>query len=152
MSVSPVASPHPSVTASAEAVMRARGIRVTASRVAVLSAVGERPHTDADTLTRMIRDRLGAVSTQAVYDALALFTSLGLVRRIVPAGSSARYETRVGDNHHHLACRRCGALQDVDCATGTSPCLTPVQAHGFLVDEAEVTYWGLCPACQQDPA
>ena len=122
---------------------------MTASRIAVLTAVGERPHADADTVAHIVRERLGAVSTQAVYDALALFTGLRLVRRFEPAGSSARYETRVGDNHHHLACRTCGAIQDVDCAAGSTPCLTPSQAHGYTVDEAEVTYWGVCPACQQ---
>ncbi len=137
---------------TAESVLREHGIRLTASRVAVLRAVDDNPHSNAETLARAVRDRLGAVSTQAVYDALTLFTGMGLVRRFEPAGSSARYETRVGDNHHHLACRRCGAIQDVDCTTGSAPCLTPSQTHGFIVDEAEVTYWGLCPVCQTDPA
>lgn len=134
---------------SAESLLREHGVRLTASRVAVLRAVDESPHTDADTLAHTVRDRLGAVSTQAVYDALALFTDLGLVRRIKTAGSSARYETRVGDNHHHVTCRRCGALANVDCPTGTPPCITPPQTHGYVIDEAEVIYWGLCPACQQ---
>lgn len=137
---------------TAESVLREHGIRLTASRVAVLRAVDDHPHSNAEALARVVRDRLGAVSTQAVYDALTLFTDIGLVRRFEPAGSSARYETRVGDNHHHLACRRCGAIQNVDCATGSSPCLTPSQTHGFIVDEAEVTYWGLCPVCQSHPA
>ncbi|MEO7588873.1 MAG: Fur family transcriptional regulator [Arachnia sp.] len=144
-------STSPAATA-AEAVLRSAGIRVTASRVAVLAAVGELPHADADTVARTVRERLGAVSTQAVYDALSLFTRTGLVRRFEPAGSPARYETRVGDNHHHLACRRCGAIEDVDCPAAVAACLAPSTPHGYLIDEAEVTYWGLCPACQQDPS
>lgn len=137
---------------SVESVLREHGVRLTASRVAVLKAVDEHPHTAADALARTVRDRLGAVSTQAVYDALALFTELGLVRRIEPAGSSARYETRVGDNHHHVACRQCGTLADVDCLTGVAPCLTSPQTQGFVIEEAEVIYWGLCPNCQRDQA
>lgn len=132
---------------SAESMLRDRGVRVTASRVAVLRAVAERPHADADTLTHAVRDRLGAVSTQAVYDALALFNRLGLVRRIEPAGSPARFETRVGDNHHHVTCRQCGTIADVDCPTGAPPCLTPPDTQGFVIDEAEVIYWGLCADC-----
>lgn len=128
--------------------LRERGVRITASRVAVLTAVDEAPHIDADTVASAVRGRLGSVSTQAIYDALALFTSLGLVRRIKPAGSSALYETRVGDNHHHLMCRGCGDIVNVDCATGTPPCLIPTETHGFLVDEAEVIYWGRCTSCQ----
>ncbi len=135
-------------SASAE-LLRAHGIRVTASRIAVLRAVEENPHATADQVAHCVRNRLGAVSTQAVYDTLALFTRDGLVRRFEPAGSPARYETRVGDNHHHAACRRCGAIVNVDCPTGSPPCLTPPQAHGFLIDEAEVIFWGLCPSCQQ---
>ena len=137
---------------SAESLLREHGVRVTASRVAVFKAIDESPHTDAETLANTVRDRLGAVSTQAVYDALALFTELGLVRRIKTAGSSSRYETRVGDNHHHLTCRRCGALADVDCSTGEIPCIMPSQTHGYVIDEAEVVYWGMCPNCQQDSA
>lgn len=148
--VEPLQQP-PADPASA-VLLREHGIRVTASRVAVLRAVEENPHANADTVAHVVRDRLGAVSTQAVYDALALFTRAGLVRRIEPAGSSARYETRVGDNHHHAACRRCGAIANVDCPTGSPPCLVPQQTHGFLIDEAEVIYWGLCPTCQQADA
>ena len=135
--------------APAESSLREHGIRLTASRVAVLRAVDGNPHATADSLAHIVRERLGAVSTQAVYDALALFTRLGLVRRIEPAGSPARYETRVGDNHHHTACRRCGAIANVDCPHGEAPCLTPLETQGFLIDEAEVIYWGLCPTCQQ---
>lgn len=134
---------------SAESLLRENGVRVTASRVAVLKAVDQHPHIDADTLTHTVRDRLGAVSTQAVYDALALFTELGLVRRFKPAGSPSRYETRVGDNHHHVTCRACGAIADVDCPSGTAPCITAPQTHGYVIDEAEVIHWGLCPTCQQ---
>ncbi len=139
----------PDGSASVVGLLRTKGIRITASRVAVLTVVDEHPHVDADTVAHEVRERLGGVSTQAVYDALALFTSRGLVRRIKPAGSSALYETRVGDNHHHLLCRRCGTIANVDCPTGSPPCLIPQQTHGFLIDEAEVIYWGLCPACQQ---
>lgn len=136
---------------SAESMIRARGVRVTASRVAVLRAVNELPHADADTLTQAVRNRLGAVSTQAVYDALALFKQLGLVRRIEPAGSPARFETRVGDNHHHVTCRQCGTIADVECPSGEPPCLTPPDTQDFLIDEAEVIYWGRCADCQQQP-
>ncbi len=135
-------------SSTAVALLRANGIRTTASRVAVLAAVEASPHIDADTVARAVRERLGAVSTQAIYDALALFTRLGLVRRIKPSGSSALYETRVNDNHHHLVCRQCSAVVDVDCPA-ESPCLTPTTTHGFVIDEAEVLYWGLCPNCQQ---
>ncbi len=147
----------PTVTgaSSAVGVLRDNGIRITASRVAVLSAVDEAPHIDADAVAHIVRDRLGAVSTQAIYDALALFTRLGLVRRIKPSGSSALYETRVGDNHHHMMCRGCAMILDVDCPTATPPCLMPATTNGFLIDEAEVIYWGLCPTCRNlsaDPA
>lgn len=137
---------------SAMGTLRAHGIRITASRVAVLTVVQERPHIDADTVAHTVRERLGAASTQAIYDALTLFTSLGLLRRIKPAGCSALYETQVGDNHHHLMCRGCGAIANVACPTGAAPCLTPAETHGFLVDEAEVIYWGQCVACQDAPA
>lgn len=132
--------------------LRDRGVRITASRVAVLTVVEERPHIDADTVASVVRSRLGSVSTQAIYDALALFTSLGLVRRIKPAGSSALYETRVGDNHHHLMCRGCGDIVNIDCPAEALPCLVPTQTHGFLIDEAEVTYWGQCHSCQSASA
>lgn len=133
------------------ALLRDNGIRITASRVAVLTAVEETPHIDADTVAHVVRDRLGAVSTQAIYDALALFTRLGLVRRFKPSGSAALYETRVGDNHHHMMCRSCNTIRDVDCPSEAPPCLTPSDTQGFRIDEAEVIYWGLCPSCQQSP-
>src|SRR3954469_8545030 len=127
--------------------LRASDLRVTAPRVAVLSAVHDHPHTDTDSLIGMVRERLGAVSHQAVYDVLRALTDAGLVRRIQPPGSVARYEARVGDNHHHLVCRSCGAISDVDCAVGETPCLTASDDAGFEIDEAEVVYRGRCPAC-----
>jgi Fe2+ or Zn2+ uptake regulation protein len=130
-----------------ERALRAVGLRVTRQRVAVLDAVHANPHRDTDALIGAARDRLPAVSHQAVYDVLRVLTDRGLVRRIQPQGSVARYEARVGDNHHHLVCRACGAISDVACATGTAPCLTPSEEHGFLVDQAEVVYWGRCPSC-----
>jgi Fur family ferric uptake transcriptional regulator len=129
--------------------LRQHGLRATGARVAVLQAVGELGgHPDTDAIARRVRDRAGTVSTQAVYDGLAAMTRAGLLRRIEPAGSPARYETRVGDNHHHVVCRACGATQDIDCVVGATPCLEPSDAGGFLVDEAEVTFWGVCPACR----
>ena len=122
-------------------------LRVTRPRVAVLTAVQERPHSDTDTILRSVRADLGEVSHQAVYDVLRALTTAGLVRRIQPAGTVARYETRVGDNHHHLVCRGCGAIVDVACAVGEAPCLDASEHHGFDIDEAEVVYWGTCPAC-----
>ncbi len=131
--------------------LRARGMRVTAPRLAVFRAVSETPgHPDVEAIAGRARALIGALSTQAVYDALAALTAAGLLRRIEPAGSPARYETRVGDNHHHVVCRVCGTAQDVDCAIGSAPCLTPRDAGGFVVDEAEVTFWGLCPDCQAE--
>ncbi|GHJ61226.1 transcriptional repressor [Nocardioides sp. OK12] len=130
-----------------EAMLRAASLRVTRPRVAVLTAVQERPHSDTDTILRSVRADLGEVSHQAVYDVLRALTTAGLVRRIQPAGSVARYETRVGDNHHHLVCRGCAAIVDVACAVGEAPCLTASDHHGFAVDEAEVVYWGTCPDC-----
>src|SRR5690606_6604766 len=132
-----------------EAVLREASLRVTGPRVAVLEAVGSHPHSDAATVHRLARARLGAVSTQAVYDVLKALTEAGLLRRIEPEGSPARYERRVGDNHHHVICRGCGAISDVDCATGEAPCLEGSDDHGFAIDEVEVTYWGVCPACQE---
>jgi Fe2+ or Zn2+ uptake regulation protein len=120
---------------------------VTRPRVGVLTAVYEHPHADTDTILGSVREDLGEVSTQAVYDVLRALTTVGLVRRTEPAGSVARYESRVGDNHHHVVCRACGAIADVDCAVGDAPCLTASDAQGFTIDEAEVTYWGLCPDC-----
>jgi Fe2+ or Zn2+ uptake regulation protein len=130
------------------ALLRDAGLRVTAPRLAVLSSVRELDHPDVDDVVRAARSRLGAVSTQAVYDVLRVFEGAGLVRRIEPAGSPVRYETRVGDNHHHLVCRRCGVVADVDCVVGHAPCLEPAGDAGFVVDEADVTFWGICPRCQ----
>lgn len=127
--------------------MRGAGLRVTAPRLAVFSAVSAGEHPDVDTIATTARRHLGAVSTQAVYDMLRVFTSAGLVRRIEPAGSPARYESRVGDNHHHIVCRSCGATADVDCVVGAAPCLQPSAPAGFAVDEAEITFWGTCAAC-----
>lgn len=128
--------------------VRSAGLRVTASRVAVLHSLACCPHADTETVIRQVRAELGSVSPQAVYNVLATFVGAGLVRRIEPAGSVALYELRVNDNHHHVVCRICSTVQDVDCAVGHRPCLTPSQTHGFLLDEAEVTYWGICPNCQ----
>jgi Fe2+ or Zn2+ uptake regulation protein len=130
--------------------LRDHGLRATTTRVAVLRAVGELSgHPDTDTIASRVRETLGTISTQAVYDGLHAMTRVGLLRRIEPAGSPARYETRVGDNHHHVVCRSCGAAHDVDCVVGAAPCLTPSSdAAGFMIDEAEVTFWGLCPECQ----
>jgi Fe2+ or Zn2+ uptake regulation protein len=127
--------------------LRAAGLRVTQPRVAVLRALGTHPHADTETLADAARSDLGAVSTQAVYDVLRALFDAGLVRRIEPAGSPARFELRVGDNHHHVVCRSCGAIADVDCAVGDAPCLTASHDNGFSIDEAEVTYWGLCSDC-----
>ncbi|MBE3000818.1 transcriptional repressor [Nocardiopsis sp. HNM0947] len=130
-----------------EHMLRESALRVTSPRVAVLSAVHEHPHADTETIIGSVRGRLGAVSHQAVYDVLKALTGAGLVRRIQPQGSVARYETRVGDNHHHVVCRSCGAIADVDCAVGHAACLTASDDHGFSIDEAEVVYWGTCPEC-----
>lgn len=127
--------------------LRDASLRVTRPRVAVLAAVHDRPHLDTESLIRAVREDLPTVSHQAVYDVLRALTDAGLIRRIQPAGSNARYETRVDDNHHHVVCRSCGAIADVDCATGHTPCLTASDDHGFMVDEAEVVYWGTCPRC-----
>jgi Fe2+ or Zn2+ uptake regulation protein len=127
--------------------LRGAALRVTRPRVAVLSAVHDHPHADTDSIIRVVREGLGEVSHQAVYDVLRVLTASGLVRRIQPTGSLARYESRVGDNHHHVVCRSCGAIADVDCAVGTTPCLTASEDHGFAIDEAEVIYWGQCPDC-----
>jgi Fur family transcriptional regulator, stress-responsive regulator len=129
--------------------LRRRNLRVTAPRLAVYRAVAELDgHPDVDTIAGHTRASLGTVSVQAVYDSLAALTEVGLLRRIEPAGSPARYETRVGDNHHHMVCRTCGRAEDVDCATGRAPCLEPSTSTGFAVDEAEVIFWGLCADCQ----
>jgi Fur family transcriptional regulator, stress-responsive regulator len=128
-------------------VLRGASLRVTRPRLAVLSAVHAHPHVDTDAVIRLVRAELGAVSHQAVYDVLRVLTEAGLLRRIQPAGSTARYESRVGDNHHHVVCRSCGAIADVECAVGHAPCLTASDSHGFVVEEAEVVYWGTCPDC-----
>ena len=129
------------------ALLRHHGLQVTAQRLAVLSAVGEHPHATAAELGTHVREAIGTVSPQAVYDALAALADNGLIRRIQPAGSPARYENRVGDNHHHLICRTCGQMVDVDCAVGSAPCLDASQDAGYEIDEAEVIFWGTCPAC-----
>ena len=131
----------------ADLLLRDRGLRVTRPRRAVLTAVHQHPHADTDTLIGVVRADLGAVSHQAVYDVLRALHDAGLVRRIEPPGSVARYEARVGDNHHHLVCRQCGAIVDVDCAVGEAPCLKASDNAGFEIDEAEVVYWGRCPTC-----
>jgi Fur family transcriptional regulator, stress-responsive regulator len=127
--------------------LRGAGLRVTAARVAMLGAVRNGDHLDVEAIASGVRDRVGHVSLQAVYEALHALTAAGLIRRIEPAGSPARYEGRVMDNHHHVVCRSCGVVADVDCATGEAPCLTASDDHGFSIDEAEVVYWGLCPDC-----
>ncbi|GAB3993827.1 Fur family transcriptional regulator [Nocardioides marmoraquaticus] len=132
--------------------LRGASLRVTRPRLAVLGAVHQRPHADTDTVIRAVRAELGEVSHQAVYDVLRALTEAGLVRRIQPSGSVARYEARVGDNHHHVVCRGCGVIADVDCAVGEAPCLTASDDHGFRIEEAEVVYWGTCPACAAVPA
>ncbi|WP_067450262.1 Fur family transcriptional regulator [Actinomadura macra] len=128
--------------------LRGSGLRVTAARVAILETVRAGDHLDVEAIAGGARDRVGHLSLQAVYEALHAMTAAGLVRRIEPAGSPARFEGRVGDNHHHLACRRCGAIQDVDCVVGHAPCMRPITDAGFLIDEADVTFWGLCPDCR----
>ena len=130
-----------------EQLLRGADLRVTRPRVAVLAAVYEHPHADTDKIIGVAREEIGDVSRQAVYDVLHALTAAGLVRRIEPAGSVARYESRVGDNHHHVVCRSCGVIADVDCAVGTTPCLTASDDHSFAIDEAEVIYWGVCPTC-----
>ena len=127
--------------------LRQHGIQVTAQRLAVLRAVSGQPHVTADGVAEAVRAEIGAISLQSVYDALSLLVSEGLIRRIQPAGSAARFEDRVGDNHHHLICRVCGRLVDVDCAVGSAPCLSAADDRGYEIDEAEVAYWGRCPDC-----
>jgi Fur family ferric uptake transcriptional regulator len=128
--------------------LRGAGLRVTAARAALLETVRLGAHLDVDSIAVGVRERVGHISLQAVYEALHALTAAGLIRRIEPAGSPARFEGRVGDNHHHVVCRTCGVVADVDCATGEVPCLTASESHGFAIDEAEVVYWGLCPDCQ----
>jgi len=139
-------------TSDFERLLRGAALRVTRPRLAVLAAVHAHPHADTDSLLGAVREELPGVSHQAVYDVLRALTGAGLVRRIQPSGSVARYEARVGDNHHHVVCRSCGSIADVDCAVGETPCLTASDDQGFSIDEAEVTYWGLCPECAAAPA
>jgi Fur family transcriptional regulator, stress-responsive regulator len=127
--------------------LRRYGVQVTAQRLAVLRAVSDRPHCTAEDVAGTVRAEIGAISRQAVYDALEILAEKGLIRRIQPAGSPARYEDRVGDNHHHVICRTCGKTADVDCAVGRTPCLTAADNSGYQIDEAEVIYWGTCPKC-----
>ncbi len=138
----------PEPSADPAALLRRHGVQVTAQRLAVLRAVSIRPHGTADDIEDLVRSEIGAISRQAVYDALGTLTDKGLIRRIQPARSPARYEDRVDDNHHHLVCRSCGRTVDVDCAVGSRPCLEAVDDHGFAIDEAEVIYWGMCPDCR----
>jgi len=138
-------------TAELEGLLRGTALRVTRPRVAVLAAVHDHPHADTTSIIGFVREDLSEVSSQAVYDVLRALTVAGLVRRIHPPGSVARYESRVGDNHHHLLCRSCGAIVDVDCAVGAAPCLTASDDHGFALEEAEVVYWGMCPGCSPAP-
>jgi Fur family ferric uptake transcriptional regulator len=137
----------PAEHADVIALLRAHALHVTPQRLAVLRALAASPHSAADEIYRSVRTELGSVSRQAVYDALAALTDRGLLRRIEPAGSPARYEDRVGDNHHHLVCRTCGRMVDVDCAVGEAPCLSPRDVAGYEIDEAEVIYWGRCATC-----
>jgi len=139
------------VDSELEQVLRSAALRVTRPRMAVLRAVHGHPHADTDEIIRASREELPEVSHQAVYDVLRALTAAGLVRRIQPAGTLARYEARVGDNHHHLVCRSCGDIVDVDCAVGHAPCLTASDDHGYAIDEAEVVFWGLCPTCAASP-
>ncbi len=136
-------------TEAPEVLLRRHGMHVTAQRLAVRRAVGDQPHRSADEIATAVRAEIGSISQQAVYDALAILTERGLFRRIQPAGATARYENRVGDNHHHLVCRTCGRMVDVDCAVGERPCLNAADAAGYEVDEAEVLYWGRCPECRR---
>lgn len=131
-----------------EEALRKAGLRVTRQRLAVLGVLASGGHLDVDEITRRVRTTIDSVSTQAVYDVLGALARVGLARRLEPAGSPARYEARTGDNHHHVVCRVCGAVADVDCAIGATPCLTAAPSNGYLIDEAEVTFWGLCPDCR----
>ena len=129
-------------------ILKNSGLSVTAQRLALMDAVATHPHATTDELTEVVRGKIGTISRQAVYDTLGVLTEKGLIRRIQPLGAAARYEDRVNDNHHHLVCRGCGLIFDIDCATGATPCLTAAEDHGFIIDEAEVLYWGRCPECQ----
>jgi Fe2+ or Zn2+ uptake regulation protein len=142
---------HVAVATEPADLLRQRGIQVTAQRLAVLRAVAGQPHITADGVAEVVRAEIGAISLQSVYDALSLLVTEGLLRRIQPAGSPARFEDRVGDNHHHLICRLCGRLVDVECAVGSAPCLTAIDDMGYEIDEADVAYWGRCPDCRTQP-
>ncbi|MEV6898669.1 Fur family transcriptional regulator [Amycolatopsis sp. NPDC051372] len=133
-----------------EGQLRSASLRVTRPRLAVLAALRDHPHVDTETVIALVRDELPTVSHQAVYDVLRALTDSGLARRIQPAGANARYESRVGDNHHHVVCRSCGAIADVDCTVGAAPCLTASDDHGYAIDEAEVVFWGTCPDCSAE--
>lgn len=133
---------------SFEQQLRSSGLQVTAQRLAIMQAVTAGPHATAEELTEIVRDEIGSISRQAVYDTLGALADKRLIRRIQPTGSPARYEDRVGDNHHHLVCRGCNLIFDIDCAVGSTPCLTADDDHGFEIDEAEVVYWGRCPDCR----
>lgn len=133
---------------SAEQLLRSHGVQVTAQRLAIMQAVSAHPHATADEIADAAREIIGSVSRQAVYDSLGTLVEKDLLRRIQPNGSAARYEDRVGDNHHHLVCRSCSLMFDIDCAVGDTPCLIADDDHGFVIDEAEVVYWGICPTCQ----
>ena len=135
-------------TDEVELLLRQHGVQVTAQRLAIMRALSERPHATADDLADDVRAVIGTISRQAVYDSLGVLVEKDLIRRIQPAGSAARFEDRVGDNHHHLICRSCGTMFDIDCAVGSVPCLTADDDHGFEIDEAEVVYWGRCPTCR----
>lgn len=137
------------LTDHAEA-LRGQGVQVTAQRIAVLRAVAAHPHATAEEVAQVARNEIGAISRQSVYDALGTLVDAGLLQRIQPVGSAARYEDRVGDNHHHLICRGCGQVLDVDCAVGETPCLTASNNQGYQIDQADVAYWGRCPACQSE--
>jgi Fur family ferric uptake transcriptional regulator len=140
------------VSGGEEEQLRAAGLRVTAGRVAILSSLNRMPHADAESLYRDVQGVLSATSVQSVHNVLGALTVAGVIRRIEPAGSPARYERRIGDNHHHVVCTECGIIGDVDCAVGEAPCLTPSNAAGFTVHTAEVTFWGLCPECARTQA
>ena len=137
-------------TPEMEQMLRGTGLRATRPRVAVLTAVHDHPHADTNSIISAVRDDLGDVSHQAVYDGLKALTDAGLVRHIQPLGSVSRYESRVGDNHHHIVCRNCGAIADVECAVGSAPCMTAPEGHGFSIDETEVIHWGYCPDCSTE--
>ena len=152
LDISPNFATLPIVHTDLPEVLRSHGLHVTAQRLAVMRAVTALPHSTADAVAEQAKSDIGAISRQSVYDALTLLTERGVIRRIQPIGSPALYESRVGDNHHHVICRECGAVADVDCAVGHRPCLTASETHGFIIDEAEVAYWGLCPTCADNNA